>query len=263
MKLFLFPYKPGSQSAKNLGKALLIKRIKPEKSKFKADPNKIVINWGASTLPNFILGSKVLNDPEYVSLAANKLHFFERIKEWNEANEEEQVPVPKWYKTKEEIVETEEFKRGDAYFARTILTGHSGAGIEAFDRTSQAIPHAVLYTKYILKQEEYRVHVMGGESFYVQRKARKMGVPDDEVNWRIRNHANGFIYQKDNFELPENVKESALRAIKALDLDFGAVDIITTKNGKAFVLEVNTAPGMEEGSSTLEAYVKQFKKVLQ
>ena len=47
--------------------------------------------------------------------------------------------------------------------------------------------------------------------------------------------------------------------IKALKLDFGAVDIIRAKNGKLYVLEVNTAPGLEERK--LQIYADYFKNM--
>jgi D-alanine-D-alanine ligase-like ATP-grasp enzyme len=44
-------------------------------------------------------------------------------------------------------------------------------------------------------------------------------------------------------------------------LDFGAVDVIYNRaQDKAYVLEVNTAPGLE--GSTLDNYVEAIQKVL-
>ena len=41
---------------------------------------------------------------------------------------------------------------------------------------------------------------------------------------------------------------------------FGAVDMIVTKSGKWYVLEANTACGLE--NTTLEKYVEQFKHLV-
>ena len=59
----------------------------------------------------------------------------------------------------------------------------------------------------------------------------------------------------------EGKEQEATAAVEALCLDFGAVDVVwnATKN-KAFVLEVNTAPGVE--GTTLEEYKEYFENVL-
>jgi glutathione synthase/RimK-type ligase-like ATP-grasp enzyme len=142
---------------------------------------------------------------------------------------------------------------------RTILNGHSGAGIVICDG-EQNIPEAPLYTKYIKKDQEYRIHVCKDKAFFVQRKARKLDVPDELVNWQVRNHQNGFIYANQNIVVDGEMLALAVEAVRSLELDFGAVDIITEKkSGKAYVLEVNTAPGLS--GATLDAYVQEFKKL--
>jgi len=50
-----------------------------------------------------------------------------------------------------------------------------------------------------------------------------------------------------------------VNAVNALGLDFGAVDIVYNNPERlATVIEVNSAPGMEAGSTTLFNYVKAF-----
>ncbi len=100
-----------------------------------------------------------------------------------------------------------------------------------------------------------------GQVIHSSRKARKKDIPDEEVNWQVRNHKNGFIFQHENFELPEECVVKAKEAVELCGLDFGAVDIIwNDKQQRAYVLEVNTAPGLE--GKTLEAYAKAFKECL-
>ncbi|MNJ09659.1 hypothetical protein D3C77_38070 [compost metagenome] len=114
------------------------------------------------------------------------------------------------------------------------------------------------------KKEEYRIHVFNGEVVDVQRKARKKDVPDDQVNWKVRNLANGFIFARGEEALgnvPQDVLDQAVKAVAALGLDFGAADVVyNDKQGKAYCLEVNTAPGLS--GSTLDGYVKQLKGVV-
>lgn len=50
----------------------------------------------------------------------------------------------------------------------------------------------------------------------------------------------------------------ALEAIKALSLDFGGVDIILDREGKAYVLEVNTSPTLASSEYSMSRYAKYF-----
>ncbi len=100
------------------------------------------------------------------------------------------------------------------------------------------------------------VHARNGEVLDVQRKARKKEVPDEQVTWKIRNLAGGFIFARGDCNPEEGVKEQAVKAVDALGLDFGAVDIIYTKKKEVLVLEVNTACGLV--GTTLDKYVEAF-----
>lgn len=62
-----------------------------------------------------------------------------------------------------------------------------------------------------------------------------------------RNYANGFDFSGvENDNVPEALKDIARRAIRVLDLDFGAVDILQAADGRYVVLEVNSAPGVSD-----------------
>src|SRR5690606_3093878 len=140
---------------------------------------------------------------------------------------------------------------------RTVLNGHSGQGIVLASKPEELVD-APLYTVYVKKDQEYRLHVSGDKVFFVQRKARKREVPDDQVNWQIRNHQNGFIYANQDVQVSDEMKNTAIAAVAALGLDFGAVDMLTTKKGDHCVLEVNTACGL--AGTTLDKYVEMIKE---
>lgn len=250
----IFPYKMGSEGAKALAQALGVKRIKPEGSKFKGAAHKLVINWGCSKLPEEVLKCKVLNAPVAVSKASNKLSFFKAMAEAG-------VSIPRFTEDPQDVQGMLDNER--VVVARTILNGHSGAGIVLLEGDVEIVK-APLYVEYVPKKEEYRIHVFQGEVVDVQRKARRKDVADDQVNWKIRNHANGFIFARGEEVLgvvPEDVLVQAKRAVEACGLDFGAVDVIyNDKQKKAFVLECNTAPGLT--GATLDGYVKRLKEVV-
>jgi len=246
--MFIYAYKQTSESAKALKDSLEIKQIKNEGSRFKGNENKIVINWGASNLSQEILKCDVLNLSDAVRTATNKLSAF---KELSGA-----LPIPEWTESRVEAVKW--LTEGKTVVARTIINGHGGEGIVLVENEAE-LPDAPLYTKYIPKTEEYRVHVFKDEAFFTQRKARKTDIPDEQINWKVRNLTGGFIFASQNVEVANECKEAAIKAINILGLDFGAVDIIwNKKQDKYYVLEVNTAPGL--GPSTLEKYTEQFNK---
>lgn len=247
----IFPYKAGSASAKALAEALGVKRIKEKGSKFKGAAHKLIINWGCSKLPAELLKCRVLNSPESVSKASCKLTSFEAMAKAG-------VSVPRFTTHREEAVGL--LGEGKVVVARTILRGHSGAGIVVME-DEKDIVGAPLYVEYVPKKEEYRIHVFDGAVVDIQRKARKKDVPDDQVNWKVRNLANGFIFARGEDALgnvPQDVLDQAVKAVASLGLDFGAADVIyNDKHKKAYVLEVNTAPGLS--GSTLDGYVERLK----
>jgi D-alanine-D-alanine ligase-like ATP-grasp enzyme len=77
----------------------------------------------------------------------------------------------------------------------------------------------------------------------------------------VRNLANGFVYVIEGM-VPKCVADEAHKALESTGLAFGAVDVIWNEyQNKAYVLEINTAPGLEE--RTAEAYANVFKEIIQ
>ena len=241
----LYPYKQGSASAKALADALGIKQLKHEGKYIRVFGS--LINWGSSEPKRHIEADKLLNDPNAVARASNKLEAF---KAFSEAG----VSVPEWTERRDRSEQW--LADGNTVVAREKLNGHSGDGIVIATALIQLVD-APLYTKYIKKKEEYRIHVFQGEAFFVQRKARKLDVPAEEVNWKVRNLAGGFIFAHKDVEVDDAARVQAVNAVHALALDFGAVDIIHGTDGVFYVLEVNTAPGLQ--GATLNAYVEKLK----
>lgn len=259
----VLPYRQGSKGAKALAEALGGKVLKLEGSKFVAKGGDIIINWGMADENNPThVGAAVAkslwdgemqlyNNAGIIRKASNKLLFFKEI-----SNVDDSI-IPKWWTSKEDIPD-------DCFpiVCRTVLAGHSGEGIVIADSRDDLVA-APLYVQYIKKKDEYRVHVgkRGDGSFgviCVQRKAKRHDAT--EVDWRIRNHAGGFIFQRNGFTWPAAVESAALQACEAVGLTFGAVDVIwNDKHGKAYVLEVNTAPGLE--GQTVIDYANYFKEL--
>lgn len=260
MRYRVLPYRQGSRSAKALAEALDGKVLKLEGSKFVPKGGDVIINWGNTRAERPWI-HPMANEPYNVHTVSNKLTAFVRF-----ANEN--VPIPQFWTNRDAISD-------DAFpiVCRTELAGHSGAGIVIADTRGQLVP-APLYTQYIKKQDEYRIHVgkrvtrnwdittqtedIQYVTIAVQRKARSLSVPDADVNWQVRSHANGFVFVREGVDPPAAVMDAARLALGASGLDFGAVDVIwNAQQERAYVLEINTAPGLE--GQTVQDYAAFFR----
>lgn len=258
MTPIIYPYNMGSRSARDLARSLNTRRVYPDR-KYRRRDNHVVINWGSSKLP-FWNCEGIINHPHYVSVAANKLKTLNALYGAG-------VSVPEYTTSFQTALRW--LSDGDDMLARLTLTGHSGRGIEllrASDGLSYLdVPEAPLYTKYIKKKYEYRVHVeklSNGtpQVFDIQQKKRNLSVPDDDVNWQIRNYYTGWIYARGDIDPPQCVLDEACKALDAIGLDFAAMDVVyNEQQEKSYVLEVNTAPGLD--GTTLDLYNSLFKSI--
>lgn len=145
-------------------------------------------------------------------------------------------------------------------FARTLINSTSGRGIVEFDvETNHTPPMAPLYTAYIPKKAEYRVHVFNGQVIDVQQKKKKRDFAQDNRDTRIRNVSNGYVYTRANIVPPTGINELACSAVSAVGYQYGAVDIIyNERQNKLYVLEVNSRPGLM--GTTVDKYVEALEK---
>jgi hypothetical protein len=138
-------------------------------------------------------------------------------------------------------------------FARTLINGTNGRGIIEFE-AQETPPEAPVYTAYVPKRSEFRVHVFAGKTVDIQQKRKKRGY-ESERDTRIRNVQNGYVYCRDGIVAPEGIGELAVAAVKACAYQYGAVDIIyNERQNKCFVLEVNSRPGLM--GTTLDKYAE-------
>ena len=125
------------------------------------------------------------------------------------------------------------------------------------------------FTQYIDSNTEYRIHVArfsvyrdqpdGGHVILSQ---RKVASPGNETVWP-RTHLNGYTYRHYSPDRTSaDIYTTAIKAVAALGLDFGAVDMIRSNiDSHYYVLEVNTAPGLSTDAS-LGAYTEAFHRWL-
>lgn len=256
MTVKIFPYRMSSKGARLLARNLGVLRVHPT---YRKRPRDFIINWG-STQPM----ACDLNSPQAVAIATNKLLSFQR---WRDAGFED---IPEWTTDYQQARAWLLDNRGKVY-CRTLLTSREGNGIIVAE-TAEQLVHAPLYTLQTKCKYEYRVHVFNGRVIdaTIKRKrsteqdsitsnsGRVRSVSGNTYNPAIRNHNNGWVFCRSGFELPLSVGESSTRACAVLGLNFGAVDIgFRERDGRHFVYEVNTAPGLE--GTTLERYTTAIR----
>lgn len=253
---FLYSYNAASNTARELSASLGYRRIRHDNSRFRGSPRKTVINYGSSDLPAPIQQCRVINSPEAVARCSNKRTFFQAM---DIPNGPRIVPF-----TTEIATVRQWLLDNKAVVARTILQGHSGDGIHVMGRDypEDNIVDAPLYTQYVKKASEWRVHIVNGHVIDVAKKILRSDMDPDHVNWMIRSHNNGFIYARNNIVVPPDVTTQALRAMEVAGLDFGGVDVIYNDHyGEAYVLEINSAPGME--GQTITNYTEALRAMVE
>ena len=245
-RLRIYPSKMGSWGARSLRNSLDALLVRPN-GHYKPRRDDVVINWGASGVPNWV-AANIKNHWLPVSVAINK---------WNTFKLLEAHGVSTVWNTDDKDLALNWLTAGHIVFARKTVVGTKGQGIVVV-KTPADMVDTPLYTKFERKCKEYRVHVAFGQVIDFQQKKKRKG---GDSNAFIRNLDNGWIFAREGVILPDGMGDVSIAAIKALGLDFGAVDILhNPKTGKCFVLEINTAPGLE--GSTLDSYVKAFTTLL-
>jgi hypothetical protein len=109
--------------------------------------------------------------------------------------------------------------------ARTLTNSSEGRGIVVFDKDDPNPPRAPLYTEYIPKKKEFRVHVWDNEAFHVAEKRKKKSFEAERDSF-VRNTANGYVFCTNSIVEPNGLRDLAVAACKALGRTYGAVDII-------------------------------------
>ena len=170
--------------------------------------NDIAIRWGAY----FTVPIPTVNSKEAASLAAHKSRSRKILSE--------HVPTPKtWYSLK------------DAEFPCIGRPSrHSGGEDFVIVEKNVSLPNGWYFSEIIDSKEEYRVYVGYGKILGAYKKKFKEG--EIRANRAITGLQWGSLVSA-----PTEVEKVALTALKCINLDFGAVDILGGK-----VIEVNTCP---------------------
>lgn len=267
--LILLSYAARASAPKDLAREVDGRRLLQERRfdhQLGVPRGSLIINYGCAGNPR---GWEVPPDAHWINSTNAVLQATSKVRSF-QAFDRENVAHPMWAVRPETAHGW--LREGIRVLARQDHQ-FQGRGITILEPTRDhvpMVPAADFYTAYFHKTHEFRVHVFNGQIIdFVQKKRRN----EDENTGRttaervIRSHDNGWIFAHGALSVNEVQKdrlgELAIRACRALGLDFGAVDILARfgeGGNQAVVAEVNTAPAIEN-TATLEAYANAITRV--
>jgi hypothetical protein len=193
----------------------------------------LLVNWGVSGIDATTLDRADVLNP---NVCTNKYHQLEALADAG-------VPVPEHRRTRPESMQ--------GWLARRFY--HR----EASDLLAE-LDHGDYYVWFIPVEREFRIHIFKGKSIRAGMKVPRTTTPHPNfrswaAGWKLSYGSDCQSYMRQSF------RNTARRAVEALGLDFGAVDLAVRANGDIVVWEVNTAPGLEGG--TIAAYGRHIQEV--
>lgn len=207
-----------------------------------------LIRWGTSAKSKVYSGN-VFNKREAVGNATDKFLALEILRK-------ARIPVPVFGSDLSVFDNLPILWRGRNHHAgnefRLIKT------LKDFRDEVKRGPTEGYYMDFIDKVREYRIYSTADETIicYEKLKTKSVTCP---YRWNRE-----FGYSQEQCKRISKNTSCALilanRCIKALGLDFGAVDIIETKDGRLYVIEVNTGPTL--GDFSLPIILEEMVKII-
>ncbi len=147
----------------------------------------------------------------------------------------------------------------DVVFGRKFLNSSCGKGIVVYEKGAEInAGDCPVYTKYKPKKREFRVHIFKDKVVTIVEKKRKTGWNGDKKDAKIRNLEHGYIFAQQidlSDGLRTRIEALSLAAGQVCKSDFKGVDVgYNEKKDDVFVIEVNSAPGIE--GSNVGKYVQ-------
>lgn len=196
------------------------------------DDTSLVVRWGCTArIP--VDCNRVLNTAEAINLVNNKTAFRMML------NEEGLCPAT-W--DSYESYDLSQFRPHSVIVRRRNHAQGRNLHVcytrDAITRACDRYGEGNYYiSDLIQKRAEYRVFVAQGRAVWVAHKTP--GNPDD-VAWNV---ARGGRFDNVRWnDWPLRVVRVAIEAFNLSGLDFGGVDVIVDNEGRAYVIEINSAP---------------------
>lgn len=233
----------------------IIKFSKKENFEFSAEDDDLVFYFPDGTLitnPPVINAKNLLNfNFEGIELASNKIECRKKLAKEN-------IPIPKtWYKISEAQVpyiirkqyhsmglETKIIKRKIDHEKRKKI-------IRAKDK--------LYFSELINVRREYRAFVLNNKILLIFDRDWKGSIEKTlKEREQIRRRRRDFSRIEASSKIKIEDQEVCINAMKAINLDYGAVDFVIDKKDNIYVLEINTRPFMD-GQIVKDALKKAFK----
>lgn len=110
------------------------------------------------------------------------------------------------------------------------------------------------YSEFIDKVQEFRLHVAHGRILNYLEKPRP---EDNQIAWNRAINEDPFVNVRwDDYN--NNIANLAIKAVQMIGLDFAGVDLMLDKNGKAYLLEINTAATLASSEYSMSRYAMYF-----
>jgi glutathione synthase/RimK-type ligase-like ATP-grasp enzyme len=210
------------------GKALARELGIPFGIKTPEGPLDLLIRWGSRKPMPF--ANIELNNANAIHRASDKLETYNYLYQ-------AEIPV---------IFMTPDYEQAwyhcqtDFVFGRSRY-GHGGKDIVVYRRGEKPVQEHDFYSPYYECRNEVRIHVVRDKVVRVQRKY--LDHPEKDHLGLIKNYKHGYRFRAPGYQLRPARRNDAIRAVKELGLDFGAVDMLVWGDRGHMILEVNTAPG--------------------
>lgn len=237
-----------SEGRRDLARGLRIRQIRRTNSRYVPRMGDILVNWGQCS-EYYDESVTWLNSPDAVDGATRKDYCFGV---W----EAHDVPTVKY--TNCQSTARRWVVQLGVVMHRSLNSSSQGRGITLCHNMSEVTEKSGGFFCQLFGTEdnkEYRIHVVDGEVIDTTQKRQRRRSngytgPTDRI---IRSASNGWVFCRENLDCPEAANIAAIKAVKVMGLDFGAVDIAVSPTGQVCVYEVNTAPGLE--GTTLSKYI--------
>lgn len=226
--LILRRRKLGRTSVKEIWKQMkggIVRKRNDTKKKYPKDID-ILFRWGCtSTVP--YNGITIVNKAEAIHLASDKAECRRLFGDLS----------PKtWFSIYDDVTYPCIVRPKHHHQGRNLYVCNN---LEELFNNSYLCGKGFYISEYIDKVEEYRVFVVQGRAVCV---AKKTPANPEAVAWNVAQGGRFDNVKWDDWNL--RVVRVAIEAFNLTGLDFGGVDVMVDKAGRAYVLEINSAPSL-------------------